>query len=143
MTPPLSNSCLRGWGTIFRTPWPIPSPDPLATPPTKDTRHILTNTFAFQFLPSHRFRLESHPCFDESSVYTGFDVGSLDYAIEAQRDSIEQAHNLLYDCLYPTSEALVNDSLADSDAGVINEENVYERWNTLCEDLIDDKAAYF
>ena len=89
------------------------------------------------------FDWESHPCFDESSVYTGFDVGSLDYAIEAQRDSIEQAHNLLYDCLYPTSEALVNDSLADSDAGVINEENVYERWNTLCEDLIDDKAAYF
>ena len=33
--------------------------------------------------------------------------------------------------------------MADTETGVVNGENIYDRWEELCTDLIDDKAGYF
>ena len=46
-------------------------------------------------------------------------------------------------CLQDDISSEVDDAMAGTETGVVNQENIDDRWEELCTDLIEDKAGYF
>ena len=86
---------------------------------------------------------QTHPCFDETSAFSGYDIESLDINNADDRSVIEEAFYGLNQCLQDDISSEVDDAMADTETGVVNQENIYDRWEELCTDLIEDKAGYF
>lgn len=99
-------------------------------------------THPFKYVDIDDYTLGSDECSDENSAFGAVDLSELSYSNEEDREVIESTYFQLHNCLHGLPERTAADNLADTDVGDLHEDNIYERWVEMCDDILDDKADY-